>query len=392
MKEFFISRTLEGDINVTLDRGRVWQADKSKICRAIQDISESYYQRNFTLTLRQLYYQLVGKDLIPNHDKVYKKIGGLKDDLLYSGQLNWSAFEDRGRVPSSVYTYKGVKDALMDTARTYRIDRQRGQEVVVEVWTEKDAISQILKRVTHKYGLKLMVNKGYSSSTAMYNSYQRFVDPINEKKPVVILYFGDHDPSGLDMIRDIYERIIFFLSRGDELSWYVVNEWWNYEGLTVHDMADFFDELANGTRSKEDEKKARRMERMMKKLRSQKWGDQEDEDFDIFKKEMFIRYQDLLTVKHVGLTMEQIQEYNPPPNPAKVTDPRAKDYVRIHGRVSWEVDALTPEQMISIVEEGVTSTIDMDTYQSMLNLEAIERKAIEMMAESYAGNGSSEEE
>jgi len=392
MKEFFINRTLKGDICVTLDRGRVWEADKAKICRAIQDISESYYERNFTLTLRQLYYQLVGKDLIPNHDKVYKKIGGLKDDLLYSGKLNWSAFEDRGRVPSGVYTYKGVEHALSDTARTYRIDRQRGQKVTVEVWTEKDAISQILKRVTHKYGLKLMVNKGYSSSTAMYNSYQRFVDDINDTKPVVILYFGDHDPSGLDMIRDIQERIIFFLSRGDELDMNVVHNWWVNEDKTIYDMADFFNEKDIQTGSKEDAKKSRRMERMMKKLNDQTWGDKEDEDFDIFKKEYFVRDQDLFTVKHVGLTMDQIKEYNPPPNPAKVTDPRAKPYIRDFGGVSWEVDALSPEQMISIVEQGVTDTINMDTYEAMLELEAIERKAIEMMAGSYAGNGSSEEE
>jgi hypothetical protein len=74
-----------------------------------------------------------------------------------------------------------------------------------------------------------------------------------------------------------------------------------------------------------------------------------------------------------------------------VTDPRAKDYVRKFGQVSWEVDALTPEQMISIVEEGVTSTIDVDLYERMVKLESTERTAIEIMGQNYSGNGSEEE-
>ena len=82
-------------------------------------------------------------------------------------------------------------DALDDTANYYRLDRQRTQKQTIEVWTEKDAISGILKRITEKFHVRLGINKGYSSSAAMYRAYERFVEDINQGRKVTVLYFGD---------------------------------------------------------------------------------------------------------------------------------------------------------------------------------------------------------
>ena len=134
MKERFENRKLNGEINIKLsDSKGYWRADKADICSKMIQISESYLYKGFTLTLRQLYYQLVGKDLIPNHDKVYKKIGSIKDDIVYSGYVDWECYEDRGRVPYIPYCNDSISQAIEATLQLYRLNRQLGQHVHLDL-------------------------------------------------------------------------------------------------------------------------------------------------------------------------------------------------------------------------------------------------------------------
>jgi hypothetical protein len=218
-KEKFQNRTLEGKVNVTckFEDGtvRIWDTRKEEVVQHIVDIVEEYEADGYKLTLRQLHYQLVKSNWIVNHDSAYKKLGSILDDCKYAGIIDWSNIEDRGRKPYLPYYVEDVEDALQDTIDQYRIDRQQGQEVCVELWTEKDALSAILKRSTEKYHIQLVVNKGYTSSSAIHEAYLRCVKAtIVDKKDFVILYFGDHDPSGLDMVRDIEDRMRFMLANG----------------------------------------------------------------------------------------------------------------------------------------------------------------------------------
>jgi hypothetical protein len=217
--EKFEERQLTGEVNIAckFDDGsvRYWRDDKENVVARIISIINDYSAKGYVLTLRQLHYQFVGHDPnYVNHDSAYKKLGGILDDCRYSGTIDWEAIEDRGRVPHLLYAVDSVSEALEDTLEYYRRDRQEGQDTVVELWTEKDALSGILKRSTQKYHIRLVVNKGYTSSSALYQSYQRVIEAVNSDKKFVILYFGDHDPSGLDMVRDIRERLIHFLSNG----------------------------------------------------------------------------------------------------------------------------------------------------------------------------------
>lgn len=219
MKEKFEDRKLIGNIKVTCkyEDGsvRVWEARKEDVVEHIVDIVEEYERDGYVLTLRQLHYQLVKSNWIVNHDSAYKKLGGILDDCKYAGIIDWSNIEDRGRKPYIPYYVRNVEHALNDTVKQYRIDRQRGQKTSVELWTEKDALSAILRRSTEKYHIQLVVNKGYTSSSAIYSAYQRIVNNAKINQYTAILYFGDHDPSGLDMIRDIRERLSFMLKNGN---------------------------------------------------------------------------------------------------------------------------------------------------------------------------------
>lgn len=194
--------------------------------------------------------------------------------------------------------------ALNDTIEQYRIDRQIGQTTSLELWTEKDALSGILRRTTEKYHIQLVVNKGYTSSSAIYDAYRRSLYQIVAGNKVTILYFGDHDPSGLDMVRDIRERLEFMFLNGRH--------------------SDFF------------------------------------EDRDI---------SDCFEVLPIGLTMDQIKEFNLPPNPTKLTDSRADKYIRKFGKTCWEVDALKPQTLTKIVEENILDIIDIDQFEKMIAIE-----------------------
>jgi len=249
----------------------------------INGILESYTEDGYVLTLRQLYYQLVSRDIIPNNDKEYAKLSKILTKGRMAGIVDWAAIEDRVRRPKLPYWVKNVKHAIEDTIEQYRLNRMKGQERTVEIWVEKDALSNVLYRVSEKYHIRLMVNRGYSSVSAMYDAFNRL------SSDDIILYFGDHDPSGMDMIRDVRERLEEF-------------------GIEVR-------------------------------------------------------------VNPVALTMEQIRKFNPPPNPAKITDPRAKWYISEYGNTSWELDALPPRELIRLVEEAVLEIIDLGLYEDMLRKE-----------------------
>jgi len=174
----------------------------------INGIIEDYKKQGYKMTLRQLYYQLVSRNVIANKQNEYKKLSRVLTSGRMAGIVDWDAIEDRLRVPSRPYWVNGVNSALEDAHDTYRIDRQKNQSVYVEVWVEKDAISNVLKRVTEEYGIRILVNRGYGSATAIKDVYDRINYQINRgATQAVVLYLGDHDPSGLDMIRDINSRV-----------------------------------------------------------------------------------------------------------------------------------------------------------------------------------------
>jgi hypothetical protein len=216
--EKFEDRRLTGSVKVTckFEDGtvRVWDADKAEVVQHIVDIVDEMQQDNYVITLRQLHYQLVKSNWIVNHISAYKKLGDILDDCRYAGVIDWDAIEDRGRVPHLQYSVDSIAEALQDTVDSYKRNRQEKQRVNVELWTEKDALSGILQRVTNKYHIRLVVNKGYSSSSAMYRSYKRILRSAGEQQKTTILYLGDHDPSGLDMVRDIRERLTFMMKNG----------------------------------------------------------------------------------------------------------------------------------------------------------------------------------
>lgn len=276
----------------------------------IAAILEEYAEQDIRVTLRQLYYQLVARELIPNTERDYKKISTLVTNARYGGYIDWDAIVDRTRIPSRHSEFRNILDLVRAAERSYRLPRWEDQEIYLEMFTEKDALSPILSPITQEWHIYLNVNRGYCSATAMHSAAMRFIAKMREGKRGVILYIGDHDPSGIDMVRDIQDRFEeFFSSSGDAF----------IEDLSVNVLA---------------------------------------------------------------LTRDQIRQYDLPPNPAKESDPRADEYIRKFGGVSWEADALPPQVLIETTGDGIESYVDLEKWDRILVREEEDLVAITDFARS----------
>lgn len=164
------------------------------------------------MTVRQVYYRLVATQVIENTKGRYKAVVGALRDARKEGLIPWWWIEDRLRRPRKVSMWEDVSHYADDARRWYRRYVWAAQPRLVEVWLEKDALSGIFEDILRPYGVTLNVGRGYDGWTSVHDAAQRYLAFGNE---ITILYFGDFDPSGRDMVRSLVERIGFFGSRPD---------------------------------------------------------------------------------------------------------------------------------------------------------------------------------
>lgn len=175
------------------------------------EIIEEYAADDLDLTLRQLFYQLVARGLLGNTVKNYDRLSEVVSDARLAGLLSWAAIVDRLRVPEVVSHWERPGDVLEAAAAAFRLEKWRTQPHWVEVWVEKDALSGVLEPVCRALDVPFFACRGYVSQSAMWRAAQRFEERRSRYgQEVTILHLGDHDPSGLDMTRDIGDRHTVF--------------------------------------------------------------------------------------------------------------------------------------------------------------------------------------
>lgn len=185
-----------------------FREDSLALIEIANDIISEYLGQGFHLTLRQLYYQFVARDLLPNTQRAYKKLGGLVSDGRLAGLIDWDAIEDRTRNIRSVAHWGDPAEIVEACADQFRIEKWRDQPYHCEVWIEKDALIGVIEGVCEEFDVPYFSCRGYVSQSEMWGAAQRF----NEfrDKDCLIIHLGDHDPSGIDMTRDIQERMDLF--------------------------------------------------------------------------------------------------------------------------------------------------------------------------------------
>lgn len=176
----------------------------------INKVIDEYSAQNYTLTLRQCYYQLVARGIIENNQSVYKTTGSLINDARLAGLIDWNAIEDRTRNLKSLSHWSNPQSVIYSAANCYMRDTWLRQDYHVEVWVEKEALANVVGRVAEELDVSYFCCRGYVSQSEMWSTAQRFIQYEKMGKSCVIIHLGDHDPSGIDMSRDIKERLKLF--------------------------------------------------------------------------------------------------------------------------------------------------------------------------------------
>jgi len=155
------------------------------------------------LTLRQVYYQLVGKGYIENKVSQYTMLSGLLKHARIDGYISWEDIEDRVRTYHDLTGWEDsgeyIRGSLKQFLTGYRRDLLQTQVIYPEIWIEKDALASIFTRVASPYTIPVVVCRGFSS-VSFLNDYKQRLRYQGDKRPV-LLYFGDFDPSGVEMLR-----------------------------------------------------------------------------------------------------------------------------------------------------------------------------------------------
>lgn len=273
------------------------KASLAKIEQAEQIMAE-YADAGYDLTLRQLYYQFVARDLIPNTQREYKNLGTIINDARLAGHLDWNMLVDRTRSYEENSHWQSPADIVRACASQFAVDTRKDQPRHIEVWVEKDALVGVVSQACEELDVGYVSCRGYVSQSLMWRAAQRMYQYAARDKEVVILHMGDHDPSGIDMTRDIEGRLNMFAAP--------------YE----------------------------------------------------------------IKVKRIALNMEQIEQYQPPPNPAKTTDSRYESYIIEHGDESWELDALDPRVLTRLIDTHVTDLTDLDKRAARLEIQDAGRERL----------------
>ena len=305
---------------------RNFRAETLLVIDHAQAIMREYKLQGYVLTVRQLYYQFVSRNLFPddrtwtlidkrwvrdpnsnnkNATPNYKWLGDIINSARLAGLIDWRMIVDYTRNLQEQPAWDSPQEIMQAAVDSYHIDRWGNQSYRPEVWIEKDALLGIIKQECERLDVPYVSCRGYASQSMVWEAAQRMHSHMDRHRIPYIIHLGDHDSSGLDMSRDLVDRLDLFLG---------------YEG----------------------------------------WMRGEDWEFN-----------------RIALNLDQIEQYEPPPFPGKQSDSRYKQYCREHGPDSWELDALEPAVMNELIEDAVLRIRDEDLLAEVEQLEAHQRPVMQ---------------
>jgi len=274
------------------------------VIEAARLIIAEYRAEGFTLTLRQLYYQFVARDLLANRQSEYKRLGTIVSDARNAGLIDWETIEDRTRNVRENSHWGSPAELLAACADQFRFDLWEDQPYRPEVWIEKDALLGVFEGICEELDVPLTSCRGYTSQSEAWAAGRRLRKHGQHGQTPIILHFSDHDPSGIDMTRDLAERLSLYAERE-------------------------------------------------------------------------------VSVDRLALNRAQIEQYEPPPNPAKVTDSRYAAYLLVHGDESWELDALEPRILTDLVRTAIERLQEPKAWDSMLRLQDAARRRLRKLSQTW---------
>jgi len=187
-------------------------AGYEEIVQASLDVLRQY---DTAITLRQLYYRLVSRQIFPNTENSYKRLSRMMVLARESRDLPINCLEDRSRrvLGRGDVGYTSAQDflkqriaSLQDSWRGFMMPRWEDQPNYILIGLEKDALSRLVSDIANQYSVRTFPTRGYPSFTYVHRMAS-YIRGRMKDKPTVVLYFGDFDPSGVDIERDLTDRL-----------------------------------------------------------------------------------------------------------------------------------------------------------------------------------------
>lgn len=187
-----------------IKRKRRTKAEISSLYEAIYEVCLLHQP----LTVRQCFYRLVVIGAIAKTQAEYKNtVCRLVGNMREVGELPWEWIVDETRWMRKPTSWSNLATMLEHQQDFYRRDLWNDQGVYVEIWCESDSAAGVLYPITRRWDVPLMAARGFSSKTFLYNAAQSLKYETESGRPCHIAYFGDHDPSGVHIDRDIREKL-----------------------------------------------------------------------------------------------------------------------------------------------------------------------------------------
>lgn len=268
---------------------RTFTEERAGRIARIRGVVEEYGREGMNITVRQCYYQFVARGWAPSGDRTYSQVQSDLNAGRMAGLVPWYLVEDRGRTLRGIRSWTSPQAGVRELREQYRLDLWADQDWRPEVWVEKRALEGVVGDVCSADDLRVdyYATGGYDSQSQQWRAGQRMADYVRRGQRPIVFYLGDHDPSGLDMTRDVRDRLSLFA------------------GVPV-------------------------------------------------------------IVQRLALNMDQIERYSPPPFDVKMGDARSGDYVLEHGRTAWELDALEPRVLKTLIRDAVLMIKNQDQWNSSL--------------------------
>ena len=192
-----------------IKRARRTGAEIGALREAIRSVLAEYRP----MTVRQVFYRLVSLGAIAKTEGEYKAtVCRLLTEMRRAREIPFGWIADNTRWMRKPRTYSGLEELLRATAQTYRRSVWSQQDVYVEIWLEKDALAGVLHEVTERWDVPLMVTRGYPSLSYLYEAGEVIAA---REQPAYLYYFGDHDPSGVDIPRKVEQDLRVFAPRAE---------------------------------------------------------------------------------------------------------------------------------------------------------------------------------
>lgn len=289
---------------------RVFTQERSDRIFRIRQVVEEYGAQGMNVTVRQVYYQFVARGWAESGDRTYSQVQSDLNVGRLAGLIPWHLVQDRGRGLRGLRTWRSPESGIRELRAQYRLDLWADQEWRPEVWVEKQALEGVIGDVCSAPDVRVdfYATRGYDSQSQQYEAGRRMADYIRRGQRPIVFHLADHDPSGVDMTRDVTERLAMFA------------------GTPV-------------------------------------------------------------TVVRLGLNIDQVRKYSPPPFKVKRSDSRSDSYRALYGSDAWELDALDPSVLRDLIREAVLQVRDEALWSAALAEEVEDKRTLD----GYIGDSNEEE-